>query len=734
MLGRKWIPFLILLSLHISLGAGLCFARRYILLVDQSQSLKTNDPLDLRKDALRFLVDQLQPEDSVALYSFGQTVDSYNMQGSMFIRVEGHREWLTQTISSLGRNDNLTDLRAGLQKVLGDLEKEGPKSPITLLIFTDAQLRKGDIPRNLSVSEYLQDVYRFAGDLANRGVTIDGLAFTRGADVSYLRRLASLTNGNAVLATTPEAANQAILKLLSAVIGGPFGVGTTIPIQISEAIESFKVFAFNKNPSATLPNIYLFNPRSKPAKDVETRRYATSVSVEEKYPIPGKWTARVAGAAAVEVFFSEHPRYRLIFHAPEATDLSACQNSEIPFDIELAQSTEKFLSQSTASVKVTNDAGQVLLEQKLKRLGNTFRGTVVPGLGSGTYTAQATVTTPVETAGRSFVLSLYDCPELKFKCKFDSVIGSPVDVSVSKPPELRPSDITVRLLFPSGSTKQYALYDDGSSEHGDALAGDNTFSNILKEFEKPGVYTLEVVCKYKRGGLPVSAKQRILIYKIIQLAHNKLNLTIPRATPWRREERFSLTNRSAFELSINNLGAEQENVKWLSAQLGSGPIVVGPRETKTISLAFEGHGQPPEEASVPMALYMSVRDLQWKQSVESNALIPFVQTFSKEPPLATRLIRWLLLIGAGIIVLVVLGLLIVTPMRFEKKAFRDGLFGECVLSGLGRKIYRTYVTLPSKREIGISLFGYGSWYVAKEGKIEQKGKKRIGLYRVTLED
>jgi hypothetical protein len=697
--------------------SGELSAEKYILLVDQSGSLVKNDPADLRKDALKFFIKQIQPEDYLGIYTFGEGAQEYDKNGETFIEVGSNLEWIAQIINNLKRRDPLTDLRKGLQII--DNNAYVSNEPIDLLIFTDAQLKYGDIPGDVDLTSYVNDIYKLGVKLREKNVTIYGLAFTKSADLSYLQRLASITGGNAILAQFPEVANQSILDLINKNKHGPFPPDKNIPIHVDNTIESFKVFAFNSRIESTLPKIKVFDPEKVEDKDLVVNRFRTSITAEKINPQVGLWSAFVKGASDVQVYFTKKVSYNIVFIKPTAIDLNTCKGSKLEFDIEVQGEVNVPFDKFTAFLAIY-DQSKVnhIRTDYLKRKENRFLGVMDINFVPGTYNVEATVSAPKENITRNFVIHVDECADFSFSVDHDVVIGHPAIIYATKPENIAEGEFKAILCMPDGNTKEYSLFDDGKKGHEDALANDLTFSNRIEPFEMSGEYNLEISLSCLYNNIPVINRKSTSIYKILEVKPEKIRMKFPRRKAWKLKQSILLNNRTDLSLNISDSFVEKplENIQL---SIPEHLISIGGHEKKEIEIEYEYSGDNLiNKKIINIDCYLKGDAPDIGREVKISFDTELVRVASS----IQKMSNFLLVVIIIIIVVALIGLLIVVPLRFKNHTIIDENQSYSFYND--RQIFLPYVILPSGKKLGITLLGFGSWYLKDDSGIT-KGKQNI---------
>lgn len=706
---RKTIRIiLILFSVVLILQAQATSQNRLILLVDKSGSLKTNDPQDLRKDALRFLIEQNNKIDQIAIYSFGSSVQTYYPDGkTIFYNVNKDKDKILRIIQSLEREDALTDLKQALSKIYDDLSRTNNWDNIRILIFTDAQLKYGDIPEGISLTDYLNGVYDIAKLFAAKNIPIDALAFTKNADISYLQTISSLTNGLARHSITPEKVYTTITEF-DENRRGPFPPNKEIEIKVSSLVSSFRVQAFNKQLNSSLPTITLIDPSGKEDQDHTLLNYKASVTAEKVNPKQGTWKAIVKGADDVEVFYNKKIDYDLIVNKPMAKDLSLCQYSIVPFDIDIKSENIGKLVGAKCQIFLIDSLRNILQELTLDKNGAKFTGNMKINQPESIYTLIIKLFSEEDFIEKKYTIKIEECEKLNYTLNSDIVLENPIILSLQKPYSIK-SNIEINLYNPSNEKQLIELFDDGKEKHGDGFANDNILSNKIDLSDDPGKYELEIKLNYEKDGIPVVNKNIEQLYKVVSLPSNIIEISYPADTLWNEKVELKIKNLTSFKIILKNLFIDTIYSDKLKMGLSDNNIILMPREEKIVSITVNSLMKMQGEHKLFNTLYCDLIYTQGEKYKIENAKINFIVELKSKLPFSFLVIEFLILLLLGIILIGLIGLFIVTPIRFKNVTFTTDDTPEIRID-IMKKNYLPYIDLENIGRIGISLFGLGYWY------------------------
>lgn len=171
-----------------------------VLLLDNSASMLTSDPDNLRLDAVRGFMALLREDDRLAVFAFGERVkpisDFVPMDAKTRLRLEA------RVVQEMTPSAAYTNLHAPLAQALDQLGARRPDAVPMAVLFTDGRMDMGDERTDERLTqelvEHVLPRYR-AG-----GARIYGLAFSDGSDRGLLDTLALDTGGFSYSAQRPQ--------------------------------------------------------------------------------------------------------------------------------------------------------------------------------------------------------------------------------------------------------------------------------------------------------------------------------------------------------------------------------------------------------------------------------------------------------------------------------------------------------------------------------------------------
>lgn len=117
----------------------------YILVIDESGSMKKNDPQDLRKDAAKlfvYLAEAMNKGNRVLISGFGEVTNIY----APLTDISGNEKYISEAIDKIKSDQDLTDMKGALEKIKQMLDTRIDKKKTVVIFLTDGSLTLDDIP------------------------------------------------------------------------------------------------------------------------------------------------------------------------------------------------------------------------------------------------------------------------------------------------------------------------------------------------------------------------------------------------------------------------------------------------------------------------------------------------------------------------------------------------------------------------------------------------------------
>lgn len=200
-----------------------------VLLLDESGSMKTNDPRKARQSAAEMFLMLCKPEHRVQLVGFATNTE---IKAGFDIMGQGQgREGVVRALGRIRSDGQWTDIEGALQLALAELRRDGlPDATHTILLMTDGKV---DLEPGETAKES-RSILRIRGELTSEliqnGVRVYCVAFSQGADRALLEYLAESTGGMCVQGDRDDELQRLFLRIFEEV-----AKPQTVPLADSKA-------------------------------------------------------------------------------------------------------------------------------------------------------------------------------------------------------------------------------------------------------------------------------------------------------------------------------------------------------------------------------------------------------------------------------------------------------------------------------------------------------------------
>lgn len=175
--------------------------RDIMLVLDNSGSMRQNDPGFLTKKVVSDFVAGLPSSSQAGIVIFDEKVD-LAVPLSPLTTNEG-RQKITSSLSRVTFSGKLTDSPAGIERAMYELKSRGRKDATKVIIFmTDGIVDTGDKTRDVERAKWLRE--DLATESEKLGIRIFGIAFTDKADFQLIQALGERTGGGYFRAATAD--------------------------------------------------------------------------------------------------------------------------------------------------------------------------------------------------------------------------------------------------------------------------------------------------------------------------------------------------------------------------------------------------------------------------------------------------------------------------------------------------------------------------------------------------
>ncbi len=167
-------------------------ARDIVLVLDNSGSMRENDPATLIRQAVATFVERMDPDTHIGMVFF----DSDAREVLPLTRLgDTTAEALNQKLDGLDYRGRRTNLAAALERAIYSLKQQGRAEVSRSVVFlTDGVIDMGDRAKDRDSARWLRD--ELAADAAEQEIAIFSIALGNQADVLLLHALAQKTEGD----------------------------------------------------------------------------------------------------------------------------------------------------------------------------------------------------------------------------------------------------------------------------------------------------------------------------------------------------------------------------------------------------------------------------------------------------------------------------------------------------------------------------------------------------------
>ena len=189
-MGRKYPNFLFLVALVVS-GAVAAAPKDIVLVLDNSGSMRENDPQFFARGAVASFINALDEESRAALIIFDQTV---RLEVPLTTVDPASKRRLIRGLNGINYRGQLTDSPAAVERAIYELKTQARENAAQYLVFmTDGIVDTGSRAVDIEKTKWLRE--ELAADAAEGGIKVFAIAFTENADFLLIQSLAQRTDG-----------------------------------------------------------------------------------------------------------------------------------------------------------------------------------------------------------------------------------------------------------------------------------------------------------------------------------------------------------------------------------------------------------------------------------------------------------------------------------------------------------------------------------------------------------
>jgi len=172
-----------------------------VLVIDNSGSMRKNDPRFLTPKAVNTFLDRLPDSTRVGMVLFDQRARLLRPLSELADPTA--RQQLAASLDKVDYRGKFTDSAAGIERAVYELKNAGRAAARKSIIFlTDGIVDTGNRQKDAELTHWLKT--DLTAECNAAGIRILGIAFTENADFPLIQALASRTGGTYYRATRPE--------------------------------------------------------------------------------------------------------------------------------------------------------------------------------------------------------------------------------------------------------------------------------------------------------------------------------------------------------------------------------------------------------------------------------------------------------------------------------------------------------------------------------------------------
>ena len=192
-----------------SINAGNTLVKDVVLVLDNSGSMKKNDPQFLTKHAVTEFINNLDESTRTSIIIFDQDVRTAVPLTEIS---SSTRQGLLDSLSQINYKGLYTNSPAAIESAIYDLKNNAREDARKVIVFmTDGIVDTGNADKDLEKTKWLKE--DLSADAADAGIRIFGIAFTENADFELIQSLAQKTDGEYYRALLPGDLQKVFGKL-----------------------------------------------------------------------------------------------------------------------------------------------------------------------------------------------------------------------------------------------------------------------------------------------------------------------------------------------------------------------------------------------------------------------------------------------------------------------------------------------------------------------------------------
>ena len=181
-----------------------------VFVIDNSGSMRKNDPRFLTPKTVRSFLNELSADARVGMVLFDERARLL-LPLSSFSDPISHKN-VDESLAKIDYRGKFTDSAAGIERAVYELKTNGrPQAQQSIIFLTDGIVDTGDRRKDRELTDWLKT--DLATECNKAGIRILGIAFTENADFPLIQALASRTGGTYFRAPRPEDIAEVLTRI-----------------------------------------------------------------------------------------------------------------------------------------------------------------------------------------------------------------------------------------------------------------------------------------------------------------------------------------------------------------------------------------------------------------------------------------------------------------------------------------------------------------------------------------
>ena len=202
-----------------------------ILVLDNSGSMKQNDPEFFMKDTIKKFIANIDESSRLGITIFDQKIQKTVPLMDISSR---SKKFILESLSKINYQGSRTNSPDAIESAIYDMKNNAREDALKIIIFlTDGIIDTGDLQRDSEKRKWLQDY--LANDASDSGIKIFSIAFSEDANFELIQSLAQKTGGEYYRVLTASNLEN-VFKKMYAKMDKPRPLAVKTP-EVTEKVE-----------------------------------------------------------------------------------------------------------------------------------------------------------------------------------------------------------------------------------------------------------------------------------------------------------------------------------------------------------------------------------------------------------------------------------------------------------------------------------------------------------------